>query len=541
MAGNGNRKTAVLPVSSVTALIAGLVFLVITVFLTADTGIAGTAFFANGMSWFRVLFLIFTVGLPAVTAAKIAEYGDQGNYRSAVLTRRVTLTYLAIGGFIASMLFILTAGTAGAFTLGPDAPASDVWTLKNICYLLAPALFLLPLSCSFEVYYCGMREGKVRTQAFVLRMLGTLFSALLLTYFCTTVLQKTGQWPVYMAAVSLSLGLLAGIGWYLAADRKLYPAVAEAARTQSERAVKRKTVTNELISGGIPVMFTLLFFSLLSLISTLFFIRLQTGGDLVYVKAKTMYSILSLQAPAAALLPCTAAVSLAAWIIPRMSQNIADRDYKELQKNIQMCLNKALFIMTPFSFGLVVLSGPVWYILYGEAELNTGPLILGWTAVLGFFMTLTLLSSVMMACTKYRSRLCIYTVIALIIKGLLFWVGIRYEGAVGVILSDIAACIALMFLNFTKIRNAFNISYRKVFNRLFRILIACSVMYGAFLLLDMAGLVFTDVSRLAALAELALFALIGGLLYLSVTDYFRIPQAIYHKSFRQLLSRRKKK
>ena len=113
----------------------------------------------------------------------------------------------------------------------------------------------------------------------------------------------------------------------------------------------------------------------------------------------------------------------------------------------------------------------------------------------------------------------------------------RATGYTGAITSSILCSVAIIYLSLAKIHNRYQVSYRATVFRAVKMLLACFAVSGAFALMRLAGFDISLSSRPMALLGLAVYAAVGGLLYLYLTMQMKIPQAIFHVSGKGVLRR----
>ena len=131
----------------------------------------------------------------------------------------------------------------------------------------------------------------------------------------------------------------------------------------------------------------------------------------------------------------------------------------------------------------------------------------------------------------------IYLLVGFAVKCISFYPLIRYTGYTGAITSSILTSLVIIFLDLSKIKNRYGINYSRTWKRLFRTVLGCICMNGAFALLKMTPLNFESVGRIGTIFVFAVYAIVGLIVYFYVTSVMRVPQCIFGMTRNEIISR----
>ncbi len=495
-------------------------------------------FYTGAYNYYNILLQISSAGLPYAIAALIAKFASRDDYKTVLLVRRLSTLILGVSGLVMMIMFIGLSGPLSVSLLGADATPVDLKQMKTSFIILSLALFLVPILYSYRSFYQGMKDLKVYATSQVIEQMSRVAALLGLGAFVVYVLHLDRIFAIYMAVLSTSIGALVAIIYYMRYDRLNIGSIRVLARIQEKESADRTEIIKELFAFGIPYLVVSILGNSQTLINTHYFISLNTSLGMEYETAKLLYGIIQMQCDKLTSIPQVLGIGFSAGIVPYMTIALEKNDMKELQKNVRECLDTVLYIGVPICFSMFVLARPIYYLMYGAANLNYGEEALRWSSFLALATTITPICSSMMMTLHFRRESIFYLFVGFIVKCISFYPLIRYTGYSGAITSSVLCSLTIIYLCLAKISNKFNVSYRLTTIRLFRMLVCCVCMNGAFFLLRFFGFRVVETNRLIALLQLGVYALVGGGVYLYTSSLMKLPQVIFHTgSMKDLLRR----
>ena len=184
---------------------------------------------------------------------------------------------------------------------------------------------------------------------------------------------------------------------------------------------------------------------------------------------------------------------------------------------------------------MTFLARPIYFIMYGSANLDLGENCLAWSGLLALVTTITPICSSMMMTLHFRKESIFYLCVGFAIKCITFYPLIKYTGYIGAITSSILCSLSIIYLDLSKLKNKFDISYSLTLVRLAKMLVACFAMNAVFAIFKLVGFQISETSRILALVELGIYGIVGGCVYLYVGSLMKLPEAILHKSIKEFL------
>ncbi len=503
---------------------------------TALAGEKNMIFYSAPYTYYNVLLQISSAGLPYAIAAIVAKYVTRNDYKTVMLIRRLSTAILSVSGFLMSVIFILISKPLSSAILGSQATGLDISQMRTCFMILAIALFLVPILYSYRGFYQGMKELRVYADSQVLEQIARVAALLGLGYVTVKILRFNSIWAVYMAILATSIGALCAILFYSRFDRRHIGAIARTARAQETPAVRKNEILKELFAFGLPYLFAAILGNSQTLINTNFFVPTMTKLGMQYETATLIYGIIEVQCDKLTSIPQVLGAGFSVGIVPYMTTALETRNMKDLRRYVRECLDTVLYIGVPICFCLCVLSRPIYCVMYGNANLEYGAQALSYAALLAIVTTITPVCSSMMMTLHLRKESIFYLLIGFIVKCVTFYPAMRLIGYPGAIISSVLCSCTIIYLCLGKIKNRYGTAYGQTLIRLFKMILGCMAMNGVFALIELAGFTFNTASRIVCLGQLALVGIAGMIVYISVTAAMKVPQAVFHKSMKQLLT-----
>ena len=495
-------------------------------------------FYTGAYNYYNILLQISSAGLPYAIAALIAKFASRNDYKSVLLVRRLSTLILGASGLVMMLAFIALSGPLSVSLLGEGATAIDLKQMRISFIILSLALFLVPILYSYRSFYQGLKDLKVYASSQVIEQMTRVAALLGLGAFVVYVLHFDRIFAIYMAVLSTSIGAGVAILYYMHYDKPHYALIRKIARQQESESAPQAQILKELFAFGIPYLVVSILGNSQTLINTHFFISLTTSLGMKYETAKLLYGIIQMQCDKLTSIPQVLGIGFSAGIVPYMTIALEKHDMDELQKNVRECLDTVFYIALPICFSMFVLARPVYYLMYGAANLNYGESALRWSSFLALATTITPICSSMMMTLHFRKASIFYLFVGFVVKCVTFYPLIRFTGYSGAITSSVLCSMTIIYLCLAKISNRYDVSYKLTFIRVLKMLLCCLCMNGVFVLLRLVGFSIVENNRLIALVQMAVYGILGAGVYFYVSILMKLPQAIFHiSSMREFLRR----
>lgn len=497
-------------------------------------------FYSKAYTYYDLLLQICSAGIPFALAALVAKYANNEDYKTVILIRKLSKAILMTSGFIMAVVFALMSPILSKWILGPNSTTSDIETLRNLFMILSVAVFLVPLLSTYRGFYQGLKEFKAYSFSQVIEQLVRVLSLLALGALVVYVFNFDAIFSIYTAIASISIAAIAAIVYFIQFDKKNFYVINRAARLQKTPAKPKKELFFEIISYGLPFFISSILGNSMDFVNTNFFQSAMASAGYAYNDAKLLEGIIQVQCNKLTSIPQVLALGFSAGIVPYLTVSFEKRDWRGLQKNILDCLDTVLYIAMPLTFCLLVLARPIYYLMYGNAHLDYGAESLAYSSMLALTGTISPICTSLMMTLKQRHKTITYLIVGFIVKLVTFYPMIKYLGYTGAILSSVLTSVIIIFLNLQCIQIKFRVNYQRVLIRLFKIIICLLAVNGAFYVLQLLGIGFACVSKLDTFINLAIYGIVGFIVYIYTTSLLKLPQRIFNINFSNIIKKVKK-
>lgn len=496
-------------------------------------------FYSAAYTYYDLLLQVCTAGLPFAIAAMVAKYASKDDFKTVVLIRKLSFSVLMLSGFVMAVIFLLLANPLAKDVLGNSATVSDIDTLKKVFMILSLAIVLVPFLSSYRGFYQGLKELQVYAFSQVLEQFVRITSLLGLGYIAVVILKLESIYAIYMAVLSTSIAAMIAIAYYVYFDKRNYGVILRASRFQKEEGISKKEVLKELFAYGLPYLIVSILGNSMNIVNNNFFMKAMESINADYETSKILLGIIQVNTNKLTSIPQVLAIGFSSGIVPYLTTSLEQKDWKTLRKNVLACLDTVLYISLPLCFCLFALAKPIYFVMYGDKNLTLGYDALKYSSMLALTGTISPICSSMMMTLKFRRKSIIYLFVGFIVKCVSFYPLIHTFGYSGAITSSVLTSVVVIFLNLQHISNKYKVKYKKTLVRMFKMCLCLIAMNGGFAVLRLLGLDVISKGRFIGLLQLALYGVVGTIIYLYTSSVFKLPQAILGLDFNKFLKRLK--
>ena len=227
-------------------------------------------------------------------------------------------------------------------------------------------------------------------------------------------------------------------------------------------------------------------------------------------------------------IPQVLALGFSAGMVPYLTTAYENNDKKLLKQNILDILETVSFIALPLTYCLLVLSKPIYSLMYGNDNIDVGSSILSYSSIVALAGTISPICTSMLTTLRQRKKVIIFLLITFIVKFVLFIPFVLYFNYVGAIFSSVVSSLVCIILCLYTLDKKYKINFKNYYIRLIKMIIGLISMNGVFSLLNIYFNFNLD-SKINLILLLALYGILGFLGYLLTTACFNIPQRIIKK------------
>ncbi|MGN8809143.1 oligosaccharide flippase family protein [Absicoccus porci] len=480
-------------------------------------------YYGQAYNIYSYVLNVFTAGFPFAIATMVSKYTVLDDPKTVLLVKKVSIAMLSLLGFVGMLLLMAFSGV-----LAPLMVAGDPTIMANVLRILAIALFFVPVLSAFRGYYQGLKEmGEYAfSQAFeqIFRVGFLLSAACLMVY----VLHWERKWALYASVLSTTVAAIAGIVQIRHFDKTRSQEIIDQARAQTTPSLKRNEIIKELVLLAIPYLIS----SLLGYSQQIYNAVLLPAGLKAYypseAKVSSIISATTYVGVKMTAIPMVLAPGFTAAIIPHITSALTKHNKRLIQKNVVDCLGVVLYIGLPVSFCLFAYSAPLNYTLFYTDDLNTSTMVLQWLTLESITGTLLPVVTNLMMALKLQPLVLKRMIINAIIKGVLMVPMTMMMGFGGAVLASLIADGYLFFSNLHQIKIHYHISYKRVWQIVFRVCIGLLALWITSMLLTHLGLGSVSSRKIVCFITMCINGLISLIVFMIVTIALKVPELAFH-------------
>ena len=495
-------------------------------------------FYSAAYSLYDTMLMICSAGIPFAVSAMVAKYVSREDYKTALLVRRLSMGLMLFSGFLMAMILVMFSGPFAQFSSSQTATQQNIDTLQNVICYLSLSLVLVPFLSAYRGFYQGLKDFISYGFSQTLEQLVRILMLLGLGAFCVYILKMDNIWAVRMAVFSTGLAALVTILYFVLHDRHGYTDIRQMASVQESQAVDKKELLKEMAAFGLPYMMMSILGNSMNIINTLFMQR--ELSNVSAEMAQLYYSIVQTNCNKLTSIPQVLAIGFSTGIVPHLTTNLEQKDFRQLKINVLSALNTVCYIGLPLSFCLFALARPIYCLMYGSTYLDIGTEALMFSALLAVTGTISPITTSMMMSLRYRRRCLEFLAVGFAVKTFTFFLLFKWFGYTGAITSSALCGLSVIVMNLSYIKRKFNISFKGFFRNLIVIAIGLISMNGAFVLLRWIGLDGIGSSKIMAIVQLGIFGITGVFVYFMTTAFFQLPQRIFKMSLNKIARKLKR-
>jgi stage V sporulation protein B len=362
------KGAAILTTAGLIAKIMGFGYRVI---LTRIIGTEGMGLYQMAYPIYTTLLVISRSGIPISLAKLIAARMALNQGQIALKIFRVG-RYLSLGvGFFFSLLMALLA-----------KPLVNIFDWDPRAYYavlaISPAIFFVSIMATYRGFFQGLQNMKPTAFSQVMEQLVRMVTMILLVYLLVPYGLSYAAAGASFGAVTGSIaGLLVLLYVYYRKRRE----IAGYNKADSIETPDNWRIIKDITALGIPVTFGAMVQPLMSLVDTTIVPhRLQVAGYAVE-RATGLFGDLAGVAMVLVNFPTIITVSLAASLVPAISEAFALKEDTLIKTRAQTGIRLAVLLGLPSSVGLYILALPLCRVIFAAPEAAIPLRIVAWSVL----------------------------------------------------------------------------------------------------------------------------------------------------------------
>lgn len=495
--------------------------------LSSLAGEANMAFYSIAYTYYDLLLKISSAGIPFAIAALVSRYYAKEDYKTVLLIKKMGISLVMGLTFLVALVFLLIASPLAAQSMGSGASSEDIIHLRNIFYILLFAVILVPYLSAVRGYYQGLKRLDLYGASQALEQFVRVACIILLGYLFVSILHFDSIYAIYMAILAAGIAALVCIFFFLFMTKKDDKKIDTLVKKQESPAITKKRLLQELINLSVPYLLISFLGSLSSLVNSTFFMDTATKAGYDVAQMKLEMGILLANCNKLSSIPQVLTLGFSAGLVPYLSESLEQQDVKKLNKQIIEICETVLFILIPCVFVYFFFAKDIYYIMYGNSNLEVGARLLAVYSLVTFTDTIAPILSSIMITLRLKKEATIALIISCLIKLATFFIFVKQFGSIGMTLSTALSTFFVIVAYMLILKKCFGTKFTMTLKKVFLTIVSTLVMVIPVKVIHM----LLDVSYTSRIVDIVVMLGCGGLMliiYYFVSSYFNLPQQILH-------------
>ena len=495
--------------------------------LSSLAGEANMAFYSIAYTYYDLLLKISSAGIPFAIAALVSRYYAKEDYKTVLLIKKMGISLVMGLTFMVALIFLLIASPLAAQSMGSGASSEDIIHLRNIFYILLFAVILVPYLSAVRGYYQGLKRLDLYGASQALEQFVRVACIILLGYLFVSILHFDSIYAIYMAILAAGIAALVCIFFFLFMTKKDDKKIDTLVKKQESPAITKKRLLQELINLSVPYLLISFLGSLSSLVNSTFFMDTATKAGYDVAQMKLEMGILLANCNKLSSIPQVLTLGFSAGLVPYLSESLEQQDVKKLNKQIIEICETVLFILIPCVFVYFFFAKDIYYIMYGNSNLEVGARLLAVYSLVTFTDTIAPILSSIMITLRLKKEATIALIISCFIKLATFFIFVKQFGSIGMTLSTALSTFFVIVAYMLILKKCFGTKFTMTLKKVFLTIVSTLVMVIPVKVIHM----LLDVSYTSRIVDIVVMLGCGGLMliiYYFVSSYFNLPQQILH-------------
>lgn len=350
------KGALILTIAGLTSRLIGAVFRIALAFLITDEGIG---LYQMAYPIYAGLLIISTAGIPVAVSKLVSENIAVKNYYGAARVFKVALVILMISGLTISLALFLGAEYIVKYI------TRDLRALLPILSI-SPAIFFVAIMSAFRGFFQGQQTMIPTGASQIIEQFARVFVAFSLAVMLLPQgLEYAAAGATFGAVAGAVFGMLFLLILYFKQKRKFTRLI------DSQKVKKHARITRiiyDIAYLAVPITLGNLVLPLISILDlTIVPQRLHTAG-FTTARATALYGQLTGMATPITHIPAIITTSLAASLVPSISENLALNNQNKIRRNSNLAIRLTLILGLPAAIGVYILAEPITTLLFRNVE-----------------------------------------------------------------------------------------------------------------------------------------------------------------------------
>ncbi len=509
-------------------------------------GEQGGALYGYAYNIYAIFLSISSAGIPMAISKLISEYHTLGyenaKKRAFQLGKRISL----ILGVLCFIILLIFAPNIAELIIGDIQGGNSLEQITFVIRVIASAILIVPILSIYRGYFEGHKFIAPTSFSQVLEQLVRVAIIICGSFLALEVFHLSLTTAVGVAVFGATIGALVSY-FYLVEKRMHNKKQFEQSNTDiKEPKISNKAILHKLFWYALPLIMIDIFKTLYNSVDMVTLVKTLVNGIGYDVKdAESIMSVISTWGLKLNMIIASIGTGVIVSLVPNLTASFVSKDKKDVDHKINQTFQVLLYLTTPMTVGLSLLSKPVWMIFYGASEYGASTFC--YFVFVALVLCLFTAAITIIQVLKYYKEVFISLFSGFVLKivlnvpliygfhkmGLPAYYGAITASILGYLLSLVICLICL--------KSKYGVHYENTIKQLVNIVGATIVMAIVILLLQYV-LPTVSSSRLMNIPIVIMYTAIGAIVYLLLTMKSKTLQSVFGaEMINKVLARFKKK
>jgi len=469
-------------------------------------GTQGGALYGYAYNIYNLFLIISSAGIPLAISKLTSEYNALKKYNEKEYMFNASKNVILIFSIISFLICFFFAPQIAKIIIGNVTGGNTYTDIAYVIRCVSFAILIVPLLSIIRGYLQG--HGFIRPASLsqvieqIIRILVIIFGSL----FCLKVLNLSLKTAVGFAVFGAAIGAISA---YLYLINKLHTIKFDKKEKEELSKQEKNNIIKKLITYSIPFIIINVANSLYNSTDMILLIRCLSFLEYNAVDIETISSIFTTWGHKINSIVTSIATGVAIALIPSISENRAQKNYKEINDKINKILMIFFYIALPIALFMSLFSREIWTIFYGESLY--GPKVFQF-----LILTAAMDALYIMICNALQGLNKTKLIYTAVITGLLINLvldiplmiichNLGIEAYYGAILATLIGYSISILIPFKTLKKEFKVKFDATLKRVPKIIGVYAIMI--FLSLIYRGIINNVTSRIFLISLLGIFGL----------------------------------
>lgn len=502
----------------------------------AIIGERGGTLYGYAYSLYALFLTLSTVGIPLAISKIVSEYDTLGYHHAKEKAYRLALYITTAMSILSSITLFIFAPFLAHAIIGDITGGHTYEEITFVVRVAATGIFFVTILSVMRGYLQGHKYITASSVSQIIEQFVRIIVIIVGSYLALNVFHMSLAHAVGVSIFGATAGgIVALIYLYFKMKKARKSIVSNASQTEEEKKITTKQILKKLVLYTVPFILMSLVTSSYELIDTFTVVKtLVNEANFKVETAESVMSVLTTWGSKLNVIVVSIASGIVISLLPNITSDYVSKNYKEVRRKLNKTLQLILFLTIPMATGLSFLAQPVWNIFYGASEI--GPKVFCYSIFMTIFASLFMNINVAMQSLDKLKQVYLSLIVGVVFTAcmnapmMIIFYHLGLPAYYGATTCKIIGYTITIGMNLITLKKHFQIRYQTTIKHSFYCL--CANLMMVLVLTGLKTIVpITDLSKIESILVVMLYAIVGGIIYLTITYKTKTIETIFGKEF----------